>query len=67
MLEYKAEPLEKLSIGALIGVPSEVTYVPIHETRIPRMTESLKSKISEGVSNMIVRLANVGLDENHLE
>lgn len=58
VLEYKAEAAEKLSIGALIGTPVEVKYVPIHESRIPKMTDSLKLQVSEGVSDVTARIQN---------
>jgi tetratricopeptide (TPR) repeat protein len=48
VLEYKSEAVEKFSIGALIGAPVAVTYVPIHASRIPKMTDKLKAQLEEG-------------------
>jgi tetratricopeptide (TPR) repeat protein len=48
VLEYKAEAVNKISIGALIGAPVEVKYVPIHPSKIPQMTDKLKAQIEEG-------------------
>ncbi len=56
VLEYKTEAVNKFSIGNLIGAPAEVKYVPIHASRIVRMTDSLKLQVTEGVSNVAERI-----------
>jgi tetratricopeptide (TPR) repeat protein len=62
VLEYKAEAVEKLSIGALIGAPVDVKYVPIHESHISKITDSLRAQVAEGVSNVTVRVQMILLD-----
>lgn len=56
VLEFKAEAVNKLSIGALIGTPVEVRYVPIHPPRLPQMSDKLKAQLQEGVSNVTARI-----------
>jgi hypothetical protein len=56
VLEFKAEAVNKLSIGALIGAPAEVKYIPIHPSRVPQMTDKLKAQLLEGVSNVTARI-----------
>ena len=52
ILEYKAEAVNKFSIGALIGTPVEVNYVAIHPSRIGTVPEKLQARVNEGVSNV---------------
>ena len=59
VLEYKSEAVNKLSLGALIGAPGDVNYVPIHPSRIPQMTDKLKAQLQEGVSNVTARIRGV--------
>lgn len=59
VLEYKTEAVEKFSIGALIGTPGEVKFVPIHSSRIPNMTEKLQAQVAYGVSNVVGRMKGV--------
>src|SRR5581483_9467628 len=56
VLEYKAEAVEKFSIGALIGTPVNVKYVPIHSSRIPKLSEKLQAQVKTGVSNLTERI-----------
>ena len=56
VLEYKSEAVNKISIGALIGAPVEVRYVPIHPTRIPNLTDKLKAQVAEGVKIVTERI-----------
>jgi hypothetical protein len=56
VLEYKSEAVNKLSLGALIGAPAEVNYVPVHPSRISPMTDKLKAQLQEGVSNVTARI-----------
>ena len=56
VLEYKSEAVNKLSLGALIGAPAEVNYVPIHASRISPMTDKLKAQLQEGISNVTARI-----------
>jgi hypothetical protein len=56
VMEYKAEAVEKFSIGALIGAPASVNYIPIHPSRIAHMTDKLQAQLTEGVSNVTARI-----------
>jgi len=49
VLEYKAEAVEKFSIGHLIGAPVNVNFVPIRATG---ETNKLQMRLVEGVSNV---------------
>ncbi len=50
--EYKAEAVEKFSIGALIGAPTNVKTVAIHPSRVGPLSEKLQERVNEGVSNV---------------
>jgi hypothetical protein len=56
VLEYKSEAVNKLSLGALIGAPVEMRYVPIHSSQIPNLTDKLKGQIEEGVKIVTDRI-----------
>jgi hypothetical protein len=56
VLEYKSEAVNKFSIGALIGAPVAVNYVPVCPARMPQMTDKLKAQLQEGVSNVTARI-----------
>ncbi len=56
VLEYKAEAVNKLSIGAVIGAPTEVRYLPIHESRVGNITAKLKAQMEEGAKMVIDRI-----------
>jgi len=56
VLEYKAEAVEKLSIGNLIGAPASVNLVPIRATG---ETNKLQLRLAEGVSNVMVTVRGV--------
>jgi hypothetical protein len=56
ILEFKTEAVNKLSIGALIGAPGQVNYVPIHASPIGSLPEKLQIRVREGVSNVTARI-----------
>jgi len=56
VLEFKAEAVNKFSIGALIKTPVAVTYSPIHPSRGTPLPEKLQQQLSEGISNVTARI-----------
>ena len=56
VLEYKAEAVNKFSLGAMIGAPAEVKFVPIHPSRIANFTEKLKAQVQEGTQIVSERI-----------
>ncbi len=56
VLEYKAEAVEKFSIGHLIGAPVNVNLIPIRATG---ETNKFQARIIEGVSNVTARIQAV--------
>ena len=56
VLEFKTEAVNKFSIGAVLGTPVEVKYVPIHPSRVGVLTEKFKTRLKEGVSNVTARI-----------
>lgn len=55
VIEYKAEAVNKLSIGNLINAPVAVNLVPVHSSRV-RMTDDLKTRVEEGIGNLRSRI-----------
>jgi len=49
VLEFKAEAVEKFSIGALIGAPANVNYVPVHAPPGGELSEKLQTQLKQGV------------------
>ncbi len=56
VLEYKTEAAMKFGIGALLGAPVTVNYVPIHQSRIGKLTEKLQAQVSQGVEIVTDRM-----------
>ena len=56
VLEYKAEAVEKFSIGNLIGTPVNVNLIPIRATG---ETNKLQMRLVEGVSNVTAIIQSV--------
>jgi hypothetical protein len=56
VLEYKAEAVNKFSIGNLIGTPAEVNYVPIHALENAKLSDKLQAQLNGGVSNVTERI-----------
>jgi tetratricopeptide (TPR) repeat protein len=56
VLEYKAEAVEKFSIGHLIGAPVNVNLVPIRATG---ETNKFQTRLIEGVSNVTAIVQNL--------
>jgi hypothetical protein len=48
--------VNKCSIGALLNAPVAVNYVPIHPSRIGKLSEKLQAQLKEGVSNVTARI-----------
>jgi tetratricopeptide (TPR) repeat protein len=58
VLEYKAEAINKLSIGNLINTPVNVKYVPIHPQRISPLPEKLQAQVKDGATDVQNRIRN---------
>jgi hypothetical protein len=56
VLEYKSEAVEKFSLGALIGTPVNVNYVPIHASGSTKLSDKLQAQLNAGVSNVTERI-----------
>ena len=56
ILEYKTEAQIKFSIGALIGTPVAVNYIPISESKFGPLSEKLQARLNEGVTNLTARI-----------
>ncbi|HWX23334.1 MAG TPA: PEGA domain-containing protein [Candidatus Binatia bacterium] len=55
VLEYKSVAVNKFSIGAWIGTPVEVNYVPVHQSRM-EMTDKLQARVKEGIQIVTERI-----------
>ena len=53
-MEYKAK--HNVTMPGLLAFKDDVEFVPIHSSRIPDMTDKLKSQVQAGVSNLTVRI-----------
>ena len=56
ILEYKTEAQIKFSIGALIGTPVAVNYIPISEAKLGPLSEKLQARLNEGITNVTARI-----------
>ena len=54
LLDYKAK--HDVSMPGLLAFRDDVSYVPIHPSRIPDMTAKLQAQVQAGVSNLTVRI-----------
>jgi hypothetical protein len=54
VMEYKAK--HNVTMPGLLAFKDDVEFVPIHSSRIPDMTDKLKSQVQAGVSNLTVRI-----------
>jgi tetratricopeptide (TPR) repeat protein len=55
LLEYKVQsPIP--FVGALLNMPVEKNYIPLHATRVGQMTDKMRAQIDEGVKSMTERI-----------
>ena len=54
VLEYKAK--HNVTMPGLLAFKDEVSFVPIHPSRIPDMDDKLRAQIADGVSNVTARI-----------
>jgi hypothetical protein len=54
VLEYKAT--HNVTMPGLLAFKDDMEFVPIHPSRIPDMTDKLKTQVQAGVSNLTARI-----------
>jgi hypothetical protein len=56
VLEYKTQAANPFSIGAIINMPVEKVYIPLHPSRVGQLTDKMRAQVDDGVKSMNERI-----------